>query len=366
LSILIIIFIYHSLSSWKSNPSKRLEKGERKRKGQVRAMKRKRILIIAVGVVILFTVSVFFFITKPSVPEKGERARAGLFVDSKCALVYISSEQGFFKRLGLDLSIEKYQVGAHAVNDLLADKVDVAAAAEFVLVLQGFRRSDLRAIAAISATDSTELVARKDRGIEKPKDLKGKTIGFNKGTVNHFFLSNFLLLNNIRFDEVKTTDLKPGEMLAALSEGRVEAVIGFSNYTDPIKKALAGKIVSWPAQKGRDYYTLLIVKEEFLKARPKAIDGLLKGVIEAEAFLKTHERDAQAVVKDMLGVDSDPSWAKTRFRVSLDQALVTLMEDEGRWAIHNKLGEAKTVPDYLTFLSREGLKKIKPEAVGVN
>jgi NitT/TauT family transport system substrate-binding protein len=52
--------------------------------------------------------------------------------------------------------------------------------------------------------------------------------------------------------------------------------------------------------------------------------------------------------------------------VRLDQELLTLMEDEGRWAIRNKLTNAEKIPDYSIFLYLEGLKKIKPEAVGVS
>jgi NitT/TauT family transport system substrate-binding protein len=51
--------------------------------------------------------------------------------------------------------------------------------------------------------------------------------------------------------------------------------------------------------------------------------------------------------------------------VRLDQDLLTLMEDEGRWAIRNKLVDAEKIPDYSTFLHLEELRKIKPEAVGV-
>ncbi len=49
----------------------------------------------------------------------------------------------------------------------------------------------------------------------------------------------------------------------------------------------------------------------------------------------------------------------------LDQALLTLLEDEGRWAIHNKLVDGEKVPNYLHFLYLDGLEKIKPEAVSV-
>ncbi len=70
-----------------------------------------------------------------------------------------------------------------------------------------------------------------------------------------------------------------------------------------------------------------------------------------------------------LGMDGDAlmsTWTKTRFRVCLDQELLTLMEVEWRWAIRNKLADAEKIPDYSTFLHLEGLKKVKPEAVGVN
>jgi NitT/TauT family transport system substrate-binding protein len=92
-------------------------------------------------------------------------------------------------------------------------------------------------------------------------------------------------------------------------------------------------------------------------------------LIEAEAFLKTHKGKAQETVMSEFSVNRDSlisTWSKTRFRVSLDQALVTLMEDEGRWATRNKLVERKTIPDYSAMLYPDGLRKIKPEAVGLN
>jgi NitT/TauT family transport system substrate-binding protein len=93
------------------------------------------------------------------------------------------------------------------------------------------------------------------------------------------------------------------------------------------------------------------------------------GLLEAGTFLKKDERQAQEIVKGILGVDRGVlmvTWSKTRFFVRLDSDLLTLMEDEGRWAIKNNLVNAETIPDYSTFLYLEGLRKIKPEAVGVS
>jgi NitT/TauT family transport system substrate-binding protein len=247
-------------------------------------------------------------------------------------------------------------------------KVDVAAAAESVLALWGLKRGDLRGIGTISASDTVEVIARKDRGIEKPQDLKGKLVGVPRGTVNDFFLSVFLSFNNVRLGEVRTVDLKPDEIVTALSEGKIDAAVNFTLFVHKIKKRMADKVLSWPAQGGRNFYFLLFIREGLTKTRPRAITGLLKGVLEAETFLKKNEREAQDIMKKALGLDHDAlmsTWSKTRFLVRLDQDLLTLMEDEGRWAIENRLVDAEKIPDYATFLHLEGLRKIKPEAVGI-
>jgi NitT/TauT family transport system substrate-binding protein len=111
-----------------------------------------------------------------------------------------------------------------------------------------------------------------------------------------------------------------------------------------------------------------MVKDELIKTRPMAVTGLLKGVVQAEDFLKKDEERAQAIVERALGLDHESvvkTWAKTRFRVRLDQSLLTLLEDEGRWAIRNKLVDAEKIPNYLNFLYIEGLEKIKPDIVTV-
>ena len=195
--------------------------------------------------------------TKPAVPEKAEQLRIGVFPDTISALTYIAQEQGFFKRHGLDVSLEKFQTGAFAVNGLISDKVDVATASGFVLALRGFRSPDLQAVAAISSTDIVELVARRDRGITKPKDLRGKLIGVTKTTIAEFFLSTFLSFNGILPGEVRTVDLKPSDFVKALTEGKIDAAVCFPPW-DTVKRNLAQNGVSWPIQGGQDYYLLLI------------------------------------------------------------------------------------------------------------
>ena len=327
-----------------------------------------RFAAMLAGVVILLSALSLSSCTKSSDPQKAESLRIALYPDTVSALIYIARDQRFFKRHGLDVSFEDYQTGVLAVNGLTAGKADAATATEFVLAIQGFKREDLRVIAAISFSDSMELVVRRDRGIRNPEDLKGKTVGVPKTTIAEYYLNAFLSLKGVLPNEVQTVDLKPADLVKAISEGKIDGAACFPPFSDAMKKNLAGNGASWSIQGGQEYHLVVIVKDELIKTRPLALTGLLKGVIEAEDFLRKNEDEAQRIVERASGLGRESvlsTWSKTRFRVRLDQALLTLLEDEGRWAIQNRLVEAKKVPNYLNYLHLDGLGKINPNFVTV-
>ena len=58
-------------------------------------------------------------------------------------------------------------------------------------------------------------------------------------------------------------------------------------------------------------------------------------------------------------------WKEHLFSLSLDQSLITAMEDEARWMIKNKLTKEKDVPNFLNYIHVDALKAAKPEAVHI-
>jgi NitT/TauT family transport system substrate-binding protein len=58
-------------------------------------------------------------------------------------------------------------------------------------------------------------------------------------------------------------------------------------------------------------------------------------------------------------------WGRYQFLLSLDQSLITAMEDEARWMIENNLAAETEVPDFLDYIYADGLEAIRPEAVNI-
>jgi NitT/TauT family transport system substrate-binding protein len=297
-----------------------------------------------------------------------EKITVGVVAIEGSSRVYIADALGMFKEHGLDVTVTDFPDGVKASDDLLKNRVDAAAVADFIFVTRSFQRNDLRIFGSIFRGDTFEVIARKDRGITKPAHLKGRRIGLTKGTVLDFFMATFLSMHGITAGSVRLVDLKPYEIPEAISSGSVDAVIAWEPYVGQIKNNLGSKAAIWPGQSGQRYQFVLMAKEEFIKERPLAAERLLKALLEAEKYCAEHGADAQSLIAARLGHDPaslQSLWKRLDFRVRLDQDLVILMEDEAKWAMRRGLNEKKEMPNYLRFIHLQSLERIKPEAVRI-
>lgn len=305
----------------------------------------------------------------PSVKQvSAEPLRLGVYQGIHSALIYVADMQGFFRKQGVDVAMNEYETGPLAVNNLVADKVDVATAAEFAFVLQSFRYPDLRMPATICRAADFELVVRKDRGIARPQDLARKRIALLRGGQAEFFLYNYLIFNRIPAESVQIVDRRPSQMIGAIADGKVDAAITSPPYTTEMVRQLGARAARWPAQSGQDYYQVLFAKESFLKKQPRTIELFLAALSDAEGFISKYPERAQAILHQRLKLDSEsflPTWPLYQFQLQLTQDSLVLMEREAKWATRNKLVEKKEMPNYLDFFYFNGLDKVKPEAVSV-
>ncbi len=265
------------------------------------------------------------------------------------------------------MTIIDFPDGVKASDGLLKNRVDVAAVSDFVFVTRSFQRHDLRIFGSIFRGETVEIIARKDRGITEPADLKGRRIGLTRNSVLDFFLETFLSLHGITPGSVRLVDLKPSEIPAAISSGRCGRSLSWEPYAGKIRDSLGPNAVTWPGQSGQSYQFVLMAKEEFIKERPLAVERLLKALLEAEKYCAEHGADAQNLIASRLGHDPallQSLWKRVDFRVRIDQDLLTLMEDEAKWLLKLK-GEGRDMPNYLKYIDWRLLEKITPNAVGL-
>ena len=297
-----------------------------------------------------------------------EKVTIGIGVAPLSLLVWVAKDEGYFVDNGLNAEIKEYGSGKAAVADLIDNQVDMATITEFGLMSKSFNNPDLRIVSSITTASINSLIARRDKGIEKISDLKGKRVATVSGTEAEFFLGTFLVFNGISADDVEIVYLKPNEVVDSVSSGEADAGIIWEPNVYKIKTNLGEEnTITWPGQSEQSSFWLLISKEDFTTRNPEIIRRTLKALLQAEGFAKTNEAAAKAILVSH-GLDAqfvDDVWQKLNYTVDLSQVLIIAMEDGARWRIKNNLTDATEVPNYLDYIYTNALEAVKPDAITI-
>jgi sulfonate transport system substrate-binding protein len=285
------------------------------------------------------------------------------------SLYHIAFAKGFFSAEGLDVTAQPHAFGKPALNSVLEGKADLAATGDAPIMFAVTGGKSIYVIAVIATSKkASAIIARKDRGIVKPSDLRGKKIGVTRGTLAEFFMDSFLSTRRVDRKEVKVVDLKPDEMPDALARGMVDALSIWQPVLKYIEKALGNNATVFYDETIYSDILCIASGQEFAKKHPDAVRKVLRALIRAESFMKQNKDESLQIIAEATKTDKEllgEILQSFDFRVTLDQALVVSLEDQTRWAQRNKLTGGAAVPNYLDFIYFDGLNSVKPEAVRV-
>lgn len=287
-----------------------------------------------------------------------------------CALFLVAVDRQLFTQNGLNLALYRSDSGAAALEDMLNGKADLAVSvSEFPLVRKVFQGTPARALASMDRAEYIYIVARKDRGIGTPSDLKGKRIGTAAGSIAEFHLGRFLFLHGLGMQDIHYVSMKtPPETSDAVVNGSLDAAVLAQPYADQARDRLGENSVVWPAQNNQPLYALVVSTDSWITGHPEHITRFLRALAEAEEYMSSHPAESKAIVQRRLNLSAnymDTVWQQNQFSLSFDQSLILAMEDEARWMIANNLTNSMEIPDFRSYIYTKGLEEIKPESVNI-
>jgi len=282
--------------------------------------------------------------------------------------LYVAQQRGYFEDEHLDVTIIDCIRGTRCLRMLLDDKADLATSSEMPVVLQAFAHGDVTIVATMAqASDNLKLIVRKASGVTRGEQLDGRKVGVIAGTASQYLLETHLLTVGVDPQHVTMVPLEAEETVAALQSGRIDAVAvwepyGYAALHGP--DAVGNRL---PLAGGYIESYNLVGRRSQLPRQDDALARLLRAIDRAEQFIRADPAAAQAILREQLKLDQhfvDWVWGGLGFRLSLDQALLTTMEGEVRWAQREGHVPEGARPNVLTLIHPGSLKSIKPAAVG--
>lgn len=333
--------------------------------------KKYRFLVSVIGILffIVFAVNGCDWSGNQKVRGKIDKVTLGVGSGVFLSPIWVAEDKGYFQEAGLDLTIKKFNTGKESFWDMLNGGTDISTSTSTPIVLASFSRQDFSIFATFSnSNNNTKVIARKDKGIHRAKDLKEKKIGVTAGTSAQFFLAGFLIHNALSDSEIQIIDIKPSDLPNALNGGHVDAIVIWEPFAYGARTLLGDKAIRLPSSEIYWETFNFAVMKNFVKKNPEALKKVIRAVEKAITFIREHKEESLKIVVKRTGLSMKiitDIWDDYLFQVSLEQALIQSLEEEARWAVENKLTDKREIPNYLNYIFMDTLKEIKSSAMTI-
>jgi ABC-type nitrate/sulfonate/bicarbonate transport system substrate-binding protein len=292
----------------------------------------------------------------------------GVYYYPGSAALLVAQDKGFFRDAGLDATLVEFPVGKKALDAALTGKVDLATVAGLPIAAAALDGKPVAVVATIArGSGSVQLIARRDRGIARISDLKGKRIGVESGTAPEFGLYVCLTTGYVDPADVTTVDLPAEDQVDAIVAGKVDAVCAAEPVIFPAQKRLGSNAVFLPEP---GFYTAawnLAVGNSPGARDPEIVARVLRAIIRANDYIRTNTAEALAISAPKMGMDTSDlhrRWSDIQLTADLNEELILELEDQARWLDRKQGGPGRT-PNFLEHIYPAGLRAVRPEAVRI-
>jgi sulfonate transport system substrate-binding protein len=146
------------------------------------------------------------------------------------------------------------------------------------------------------------VIVPRGSAIRTVADLKGKRIGFNKGSNVHYFLVKLLEKNGLKYGDVQTIFLAPPDARAAFEKGAIDAWVIWDPFLAAAQKTLDARLLvdASGIVHNRAYY---FTSRDFATKNPDVLKIAIDEVNAIDTWASANKAAAAAELSTVLGLD---------------------------------------------------------------
>jgi sulfonate transport system substrate-binding protein len=229
-----------------------------------------------------------------------------------------------------------------ALEFLNAGSIDFGSTAGSAALVAKINGNPIKSIYVYSRPEWTALVTRKDTGINKVSDLKGKRVAVTRGTDPHIFLVRALADAKLTEKDVRFVLLQHPDGRLALERGDVDAWAGL----DPMMAAAeveSGAVLFFRKPEANTW-GILNVREEFAKKHPELVQRVLGVYEEARRWSLANPQEVKKIFADFTKLSPAVVDRQIDTRTELTHSVIGEPQRESILAAGVALQQAGVIP----------------------
>ena len=214
--------------------------------------------------------------------------------------LFLARDKGFFKDNGLEVDLRIIEEASIYMAALAAGELDGNAST--IDEIMKYRSPDFCFKAVVALDDShggDGVLTQMD--VNSLKDLKGKQIALNEGSVSQFWFNILLTREGMTEKDLQISNMTADDAAAAFIAGQVPAAVTWEPHLSLVREKKQGKVLIDSTSTPGLIVDVVDLNCDFIKNNPKDVEALVKGLYKAMEFIKSNPDEANAIMAKGVG-----------------------------------------------------------------
>lgn len=208
----------------------------------------------------------------------------------------VAWEKGWFQDAGLNVErVDTNLKYVKSLDSVAAGTIDGTGFAQFDLVRYVASGHDLVGVAAIDYSEGAEALIAKAE-YKHLRELRGKRIALARGTYLEFLFNVIAEREGLALDQFQLVEGESLQAIAALKEGKVDAIFVWEPYATQAKEQTGGVSLFSTADFPGLAYNVLSFRRQFVESRPDDVVALLRVWQRTVDYIRENPKEACAIV----------------------------------------------------------------------
>ena len=207
----------------------------------------------------------------------------------------IAKEKDLFKKHGVEVELVWFPIYTDSLTALNTGKIDANCSAWCDVIAPLAEGIKLKVVLVNDNSAGNDAIIGKP-GIKSIKELKGKTVATELGTVEHFMLLQALAKNKMTEKDIEYKNLTVPDAAAAFIAGKVDGAGVWQPWINQIEKEGKGKVLFTSKEIPGLIPDLLVCQEKIVTERADEVQKIVATWFDVLAYIKSNEKEAVKIM----------------------------------------------------------------------
>lgn len=218
----------------------------------------------------------------------------------------VKARGGLEKRLeALGVSVEwtEFQAGPPMLEALNVGSIDIARTGDAPPVIAQAANAPLLYIGGSAPKDrSSALLVQQDSPIRSIADLRGKKVGYAKGSSANYLVVKVLQEGGLKLSDVESVYLSPADARSAFEQGSIDAWVIWDPFYAAAQKQANARVIrdSKGLAANRDFY---LANNTYVEKNRDVIDAIAQATQDTATWADANPQEVVKILSPILGIE---------------------------------------------------------------